>query len=274
MLNLLSLYKSEFGETKKSLGQHFLLNKHILRLIIQEAEIKKGNNVVEIGPGCGVLTYELLQTGANIKSVEIDNTLSYFLERYLHMFENFEILNKDFLLTTVEDFSQNQKIKFIGNLPYNVATKIIEHSIDFFEKIDLMVFMVQKEVADRIISTPKNKTYSSLSVFMQYFFEIKKIKEIGGKNFWPSTKVNSTILKFTPRKRYFEDILEERDFLTFVKTVFASKRKTLKNNLKNLKNIEKIIVEYFNNDKVRAEELSLENLIGFYKYVKDRQIDF
>jgi len=273
MLNLLSLYKSEFGETKKSLGQHFLLNRHILRLIIQEAEIKEGDSVVEIGPGCGVLTYELLQTGADVKSIEIDNTLSFFLEKYLHIFENFEILNKDFLLTTINDFPHTQRIKFIGNLPYNIATKIIEHTIDFFDKIDLMLFMVQKEVADRIISKPKSKTYSSLSVFMQYFFEIKKIKEIGGKNFWPATKVNSTILKFTPKKRYFEDILDEKDFLTFVKTAFASKRKTLKNNFRNFRNIEKIIVEYFNTDKVRAEELSLEDLIGFYKYVKDRQID-
>ncbi|MBZ4644038.1 MAG: rRNA (adenine1518-N6/adenine1519-N6)-dimethyltransferase [Deferribacteres bacterium] len=268
MLNLIQIFKGEFGHTKKSFGQHFLTNKHILKLICDEADIKEGDFVVEIGPGCGVLTYEILERNANLISVEIDKELAHFLKRYLHIYPNFQIINKDFLLTDYGDFGKNCLIKFVGNLPYNVSTKIVEHTVKFHNNIEIMVFMFQKEVADRIISRPKAKTYSSLSIFCQYFFNISKVKNLSGKNFWPSTKVESTVLKFVPKNRYFEDEKVEKDFLDFVKRCFVSKRKTIKNNLKSIDGIEKKINSFFGSDNVRGEELSVEDFIKFYEYIR------
>jgi len=270
MLNLIQIFKSEFGHTKKSFGQHFLVNKHILSVICDEAEVKQDDYVVEIGPGCGVLSYELLERNANVLCVEIDRDLAHFLRRYLHIYGNFNIINKDFMLTDTADYQTDKKIKFVGNLPYNVSTKIVEHTVNFHNSIDLMVFMFQKEVAERIISLPKNKTYSSLSVFCQYYFDIFKVKHLSGKNFWPTTKVESTVLKFLPKKRHFKDEDDEKDFLKFIKSCFVLKRKTLKNNLKHIENIEDKIKEFFGSDSVRAEELKLEDFIRFYEYLRSK----
>jgi len=268
MLNLIQIFKSEFGHTKKSFGQHFLVNKHVLGVICDEAKIKPDDYVVEIGPGCGVLTFELLERNAKVLCVEIDRDLVDFLKRYLHIYGNFNIINKDFMQTNMEDFETDKKIKFVGNLPYNVSTKIVEHTVNFFDNIDCMVFMFQKEVADRIVSLPKHKTYSSLSVFCQYYFHISKVRHLSGKNFWPTTKVESTVLKFLPKDRYFKKESIERDFLKFVKTCFLLKRKTLKNNLKHIEHIENKIKDFFGSDNVRAEELDLNEFINFYEYLR------
>lgn len=269
MLNLIKIFKSELGHTKKSFGQHFLVNKHILSVICDETEVKPDDFIVEIGPGCGVLTFELLERKAKVLCVEIDRDLAHFLRRYLHIYGYyFDIINKDFMQTNMEDFKTDKKIKFVGNLPYNVSTKIVEHTINFHNKIDRMVFMFQKEVADRIVSLPKHKTYSSLSVFCQYYFDIYKVKHISGKNFWPTTKVESTVLKFLPKERHFKEVSVEMDFLRFVKTCFILKRKTLKNNLRHIEHIEDKIKSFFGSDNMRAEELSISEFINFYEYLR------
>lgn len=265
MLNLLKIFKDEFGRTKKTLGQHFLTNNHVLELIVKSAGISADDFVVEIGPGCGVLTYEALKTDAHVKAIEVDGDLVEFLNRYLHLYKNFEVEHMDFLKMT--DLGTDKKVIFLGNLPYNISTKIVQHLVSFISQIKTAVFMFQKEVADRLISMPKHKTYSSISVFTQYFFEIEKIKNISGKNFLPTTKVESTILKLTPKERYFTEVEREKDFLKFVRECFVTKRKTLKNNLKNVADIEDKIEKFFGNKNIRGEEMELRDFIRFYEFI-------
>ncbi|MGA1846111.1 16S rRNA (adenine(1518)-N(6)/adenine(1519)-N(6))-dimethyltransferase RsmA [Deferribacter abyssi] len=264
MLNLLKAYKLEFQKTKKSLGQHFLTNKHIISEIVDNLELKHNENVVEIGPGCGVVTYELLQKNANVTVIEIDEQVCDFLDRYLYFYPNLKIINKDFLEIGRVELPYGN-LKFVGNLPYNVSVKILEKCIEFIDDMCLMVFMFQKEVADRIISKPNSKTYSSLSIFCQYYFDIKKIRNVSGVNFWPNTKVTSTILKFRPIKRYFDNVSVEKDFFKFVMAAFKSKRKTLKNNLNFLNKEQKNIIDEMLGEKIRGEQLSLNDFIKLYE---------
>ncbi|KAA0259017.1 ribosomal RNA small subunit methyltransferase A [Deferribacter autotrophicus] len=264
MLNLLKAYKLEFQKTKKSLGQHFLTNKHIISEIVDNLELKPDENVVEIGPGCGVVTYELLQKDINVTVVDIDEQVCDFLDRYLHFYKNLKIINKDFLAINRGELPDG-KLKFVGNLPYNVSVKILEKCVEFIDDVDLMVFMFQKEVADRIISEPNSKTYSSLSVFCQYYFDIKRVRNISGSNFWPNTKVTSTILKFVPRKRFFDDVSVEKEFFKFVMAAFKSKRKTLKNNLSFLSKEQKDIIDELLGEKIRGEQLSLDDFIRLFR---------
>ncbi|ADR18682.1 16S rRNA (adenine(1518)-N(6)/adenine(1519)-N(6))-dimethyltransferase RsmA [Calditerrivibrio nitroreducens] len=264
MLNLLNIYKNEFSKTKKSLGQHFLINQHYIEKILDAAYVSKDSRVLEIGPGCGALTVKILERGADLTAIEIDAVLVDFLKRYLHFYPNFKIIHSDF--TKIDKSLLDGRYNVVGNLPYYVSVPILEKCTELIENINTMTFMFQKEVADRIISTPSKKSYSSLSVFCQYFFDIKKIFNISGGNFWPTTKVESTVLHFIPKKRQFD--MDEKDFLNLVKLSFSSKRKMLKNNLHSIIDTG-LINEFFKRDNVRAEELSVEDFINFYNFLKN-----
>ncbi|MCX8084530.1 MAG: 16S rRNA (adenine(1518)-N(6)/adenine(1519)-N(6))-dimethyltransferase RsmA [Calditerrivibrio sp.] len=265
MLNLLEIYKQEFGKTKKSLGQHFLTNTHIMDKIIESANIVKGSKVLEIGPGCGVLTYRILEKGAELLAVEIDGELVNFLKRYLHYYQSFNIVHSDF--TKIDGSILHGKYIFVGNLPYYIAVQILEKCTELIDHVESLVFMFQREVAERIISPSKTKSYSSLSVFCQYFFEIKRVMNISGANFYPNAKVESTVLRFIPRKREFSEN-DEKAFLSLVKSSFLSKRKMLKNNLKGVIDIS-LIPLFFKRDNVRAEELSLVEFIEFFRFLRN-----
>lgn len=173
MLNLLDIYKREFGYTKKKFGQHFLTSKQFIDMIAESLASAECRQIVEIGPGCGVLTHAMLEKGASVTAVEIDEDLAEFLPRYLFIYKGFKVINADFMLIT-EDQLPDGKIAFAGNLPYNVSVDILMHCVKFFHKIEKMTFMFQKEVADRINAKPNNKEYTSLSVITSYFFEKKK----------------------------------------------------------------------------------------------------
>jgi len=266
MLKLTKIFRDEFGHTDKSFGQHFLVNGHYLNEIAETLGIDEDTNIVEIGPGCGALTLKFLERGAHVTAVEIDKKLVDFLERYLFFHDNLEIINDDFL--NIDKYQLPPRFSFAGNLPYNLSTKILMKTTAFHSQIDKMIFMFQKEVASRINAVPNTKDYSWISVISQYFFDIKKIRNIAGGNFWPKTKVNSTILLFTPRNRYFQDNSKEKEFIEMVKKSFVSKRKTLKNNLiKDIPDIEKILEELFNNKSIRAEQISLEGFITLYERI-------
>lgn len=268
MINLLAAFKEEVFFTKKSLGQHFLTNSHILQEIASSIGAKEGDNIVEIGPGCGVLTQYLAETKANIKALEIDDELSEFLKRYLCCYKNLEIINTDALQMDFSSLFPNQKVYFTGNLPYNLSVKIFEKTA-YVKNIQSAVFMFQKEVADRISAKPKTREYSSLSVFSSYYFNIEKIRDIGGGNFFPNAKVMSSVLKFTPKKEKLIDAKNEKDFFALVRKSFAQKRKILTNNLKDIKNIGEILKKCGLTEKARAEELSLDQFITLFGHIHE-----
>lgn len=266
MINLLTAFKEERFFTKKSLGQHFLTNRHLLEEITTSLGAKEGDNIVEIGPGCGVLTQHLAETNANIKALEIDNELSEFLKRYLFMYKNLEIINIDALKIDFSSLFPNDNVFITGNLPYNLSVKIFEKTA-YVKNIQTAVFMFQKEVAERIAAKPKTKEYSSLSVFSSYYFNIEKIRDIGGGNFFPNAKVMSTVLKFTPKKEKLLDEQHEKDFFSLVRKSFAQKRKILTNNLKDVNNIGEILKKCGFTEKIRAEELSINDFIKLFECI-------
>lgn len=264
MIDLVKSYRAENKFTRKSLGQHFLIDKSILNLIITNCNIEKTDVILEVGAGCGVLTQMLLESGANVVAVEVDKDLCDFLERYLFYYPNLSIINTDFLKYSIE----NGPVKIVGNLPYNRAANILIHTTNYINNIKQMVLMFQKEVAERIISTTHKKSYGYLSVLVQYYFEIKMLATVKGNCFWPSTKVDSMILLFIPKKTFMFDKADEKEFFKFVKDCFRLKRKTLRNNLLHYKNINKLSDYLSNNLNVRAEELSLEDFVYMFNKLK------
>lgn len=266
MLDLLKLFKEEQGRTKKAFGQHFLTNTHILDLIVSAAEIEKGDHVLEIGPGCGVLTHRLLEAGANVTAVDIDGELVSFLKRYLHVYKNFRVIHSDFMEFDTS-LLETDRLKIIGNLPYNVSVDITAKCTELHGITDRMIFMYQKEVADRIAAKSGSKAYSSITVMTDYFYDKKKIKDISGGNFYPNTKVFSSILKFTPHAK--EDVGNEKEFLAFLRRCFTQKRKTLRNNLMGVDNPETVIEKAGLKPSIRAEEMNLEDFIHLFRIIND-----
>ena len=256
MINLLEAFKNEDSFTKKKFGQHFLTNKAILDKIIEAANITENDNVIEIGPGCGVLTQLITETKASTIALEIDTELMEFLNRYLFFYKNLTIINQDASTADYDKIYEDKPV-IIGNLPYNVSVKIFEKAA-MRKNIKNMVFMFQKEVADRIIAKPNSKAYSSLSVFTSYFFDTIKIKDISGANFWPNANVMSTVLKFVPKKEREFTGEKEQQFFKFLRHAFRQKRKTLKNNLHDIDDISSLLSQAGLINTSRAEELTLE----------------
>lgn len=269
MINLLEAFKNEDGFTKKKFGQHFLTNHAFLEKIITSADITSDDCVIEIGPGCGVLTQLIAETGADAVAFEIDDSLIEFLNRYLFFYKNLKILKQDASVADYNNIFNGRPVIIIGNLPYNLSVKIFEKA-GSRDLIKCMVFMFQKEVADRITAKPCSKAYSSLSVYSSYMYDIVKIKDIGGGNFWPNANVMSTVLKFIPKNNKSFSGEEEKLFFSFLRNCFRLKRKTLKNNLHDINNIEQYIQLAGLNTSVRAEEMNLEDFERLFRIIYDK----
>ena len=247
---------------KKKFGQNFLKDINIVKRIVDVSEIDKNSLVIEVGPGGGVMTRELASRAKNVLAYEIDNDLSDELYKRLDGFDNVDILFQDFLTSDlVSDVSNYNydKLYFVSNVPYYITTpillKIIESGLEFSK----IVIMVQKEVGDRFTTSPGSREYGSITVFLNYFYDIKKEFFVSRKQFVPEPNVDSLIVSFSPKK----DKLELNDYNFFERLIrdsFQFKRKTLRNNLKNydLKVIESVLKEYDYDLSVRAENLSTE----------------
>jgi 16S rRNA (adenine1518-N6/adenine1519-N6)-dimethyltransferase len=266
MIDLIKSYRAENRSTKKSLGQHFLINRDALNAIVENCSISDRDIFLEIGAGCGILTQALLERNAEVVAIEVDKALCDFLERYLFYYPELTIKNVDFLEYSIKE----GKIKIVGNLPYNRAASILIHTVNYIERIEQMVLMFQREVAERILSTPNKRSYGYLSVIIQYYFDIKLIMTLKGDSFWPTTKVDSMILMFAPKKNFPLAKENESSFFRFVKDCFKMKRKTLKNNLKGYENIENLSDYIKRNVKVRAEELTLNDFIFIFEMLYNK----
>ena len=175
---------------------------------------------------------------------------------------NYKIIYKDFLLSNPNDLLEKYKetkLYIIANLPYYITTPIIMHVIDLQLPIDKMVLMVQKEVGNRFQATPHMKEYNSLTIFLNYYFEIKKILDVSRNVFLPRPNVDSIVVQFT-RKKCQMNVKDKKLFFKLIKDSFKQKRKTIKNNLRqyNLENIEMILKKYGYDLSVRAEDLSID----------------
>ncbi len=254
---------------QRQAGQNFLIDKNVLNKIIQTANLKKDDIVLEIGPGFGILTQELVKRVKKVIAVELDKRMAISLKAKFKNFSNLEIIQNDIL--KVQDIKckiQNNKYKIVANIPYNITSAILRKFLSEEPKPCEMVLLIQKEVAKRIIAKPKEM--SLLSVSTQFYGQPKIVSIVSKNSFWPKPKVDSAIIKIVLQK--INKTINEKDFFNLARTGFSNRRKQLKNNLKCLEVrppniIEKIFQELNFNFKIRAQELSVEDWIKLYKKI-------
>ena len=218
---------------KRKWGQHFLVRERYVQRMIELAGVRAGDQVLEIGPGRGVLTRALLEIGAFVKAVEIDPTLQGFLQQEFAGSSEFQLLCGDALALPIEEIlPASQPARIVANLPYNVATAIFFHLLPWREYWNSWTLMVQYEVAQRICATAEGgKSFGTLSLAGSLGFERKLAFEVPPDAFAPSPKVNSAVVHLWPRKSGWSQE-QEQNFLEFVRRLFQQRRKTLIGNLK------------------------------------------
>ena len=251
---------------KKKFGQNFLKDQNILDKIVNKSEVDKDTLVIEIGVGAAALTKTVAPNAYKLLGYEIDTTLKPILEDKLKEYNNIDIIYDDFLNRNVnEDIKKYnyKKIYVIANLPYYITTPIITKLIDDNVNVDKMVVMVQKEVGDRFNAKPDTKNYNSLTVFLNYYFDINKLMDVSRKCFVPEPNVDSVIIELK-RKETKYNVKNEKIFFKLVRDAFTHKRKNLRNNLKgyDLEKIENVLKEYNLDLNVRAEHLTIDQFIN------------
>jgi len=249
---------------KKHLGQHFLTDENIAKNIVEGLSYENYNNVMEVGPGMGVLTKYLLDKEQNIYLAEIDTeSIDYLKKNYAKATE--ESFVGDFLK---QDFSfmNGEQIAIIGNFPYNISSQILFKIIDYYQQVPEMVGMFQKEVAERTAAVPRTKDYGILSVLVQAYYDVTYLFTVHENVFNPPPKVKSGVIRLSrnPKKGLAGN---EVLFKQIVKAGFGQRRKKLSNSWKVL-NIPEALKTHEFLDK-RAEELSVEDFIQFTQLWKD-----
>ena len=238
-------------QPRKRFGQNFLVDHQIINQIISTISPKNDDSIVEIGPGKGAITFPLLEYLDHLSVIEIDRDLVSMLE--LEEQEKLTIYQSDALTF---DFSQiSNKIRVIGNLPYNISSPLLFHLLDYRDQIVDMTFMLQKEVVDRIVAPPGNKTYGRLSVMMQAFYEVELMFVVPKESFEPQPKIESAILYLKTKEQPL--VKNSKPLEEIVKLAFSQRRKTLKNCLKSVLNQSQTEIDL----SQRAEMLSTENFV-------------
>ena len=249
---------------KKQLGQYWLKQKSVLNKIIDSADLKKEDLVIEIGPGLGILTKELAEKAGKVIAIEKDSSLIHILRENLQELKNIEIIFGDALKT---DFNHFKDYKIVANLPYYAATAIIRKLLESETKPKLMILMLQKEVAQRIC--PKSSKMSLLAISIQLYADAKIIDYVSKNAFSPKPKVDSAIIKIKPLTNNRESVNIDL-FFKIVKAGFSQPRKQLLNNLsKNLKLPKEEIKIWLNNNDIdsikRGQDLNLNDWLALTK---------
>lgn len=221
---------------KKSLGQNFLIDTNILKKIVEAAQLKEGSAVIEIGPGIGALTEQLARSAAKVAAFEIDQRLLPILKDTLSPYPNVKVIHQDVLKADVkgtmeEEFSANQDVMVVANLPYYVTTPIIMKLLEDQLPIRGIVVMLQKEVAERISASPGSKEYGSLSIAIQYYTKAEIVMVVPKTVFVPQPNVDSAVIRLTKRDKPPVEVKSESFFFQVTKASFAQRRKTILNNL-------------------------------------------
>ena len=218
-----------FGMQKK-FGQNFLINAHIRQELISALGFSAGDTVWEVGPGLGSMTSLLLEAGADLTVFEIDRGFVQLLTFYFGSYHSFHLIEGDVLKTWKTEYQRHAPKAFFGNLPYNIAAKLIAATIEAECFFDCMVITVQKEVGLRMTAAPGSADYSSFSLLCQWAYDVEPIRDIAPAAFWPKPNVESRALRFT-KKQSPQPVRDARLFLSLVRGLFSARRKTVKNNL-------------------------------------------
>ena len=250
---------------KKKYGQNFIKDENLINKIVDSAEISKDSLVIEIGPGMGALTTKILNKCKQGIIYEIDVELKEYLEDKLNKYNNYKLIFEDFLKRNVKNKLKEfdyKELLIVANLPYYITTPIIKKIIEDEILADKIVIMIQKEVADRFSAKVNTKDYSSLTVFLNYYYDIKKLFNVSKNMFYPKPEVDSSVILMSKRKdkEFIKDI---NKFNEIVRDSFKYKRKNLRNNLQgyDLVKIDEILNKYNLSLTSRAENVPLHVFI-------------
>lgn len=254
-------------KAKKSYGQHFLIDEAVSSQIADSLQMEAGlKNVLEIGPGKGMLTKYLLEKDFNFKVVEADRDMVTYLERHYPMLQE-RIISSDFLKLELDQLFEQEPLAIIGNYPYNISSQIIFKMLDYKDLVPEMVGMFQKEVAERIVAGPGSKIYGVISVLAQAYYEGELLIHIGPEAFDPPPKVQSAVIRLK-RKENLEIDCDPKLFKRVVKQSFSQRRKMLRNTMKSfIKGDELLKDDFF---QQRPEQLSVADFVKLSNWIQER----
>lgn len=294
-MNIPSLLKSYGFSPLKRFSQNFLTDERIADRIVTALELTKDDVVIEVGPGLGILTERLLDTGAKVLTIEIDRGFADILHKRFGGRDNFEIVNQDALKISYKElfcsrvgcahqkqvdknggqslsYNDDKRFKVVSNLPYNISTPIIFKFFEERECFSTLILMLQKEVADRIVSKPDTKEYGVLSIFVQLLADVKTEFQVPPSCFYPKPKVYSSVVRFDILQKPRVEIGDIIFFRKVVKAAFGHRRKTLLNALKSLKLSASHLRNAFElsgiDPKKRGETLSIKDFANLSNELK------
>ncbi|VFP87065.1 16S rRNA (adenine(1518)-N(6)/adenine(1519)-N(6))-dimethyltransferase RsmA [Candidatus Erwinia haradaeae] len=243
---------------KKRFGQHFLHDQYIINTIINAICPQYGQVMLEIGPGLGALTEKIEPLINKLTVIEIDRDLALYLKNNSQLKDKINILHQDALIFDFSNFShkQGQLLRIFGNLPYNISTPLIFHLFSHINVIDDMHFMLQKEVADRLLANPGNKSYGRLSVMSQYYCQMFPVILVPANALTPTPKVKSTVVRFIPIRTIIQSPTRINSLNRITTAAFNQRRKKIRNSLQYLISLEELIKMNISPD-LRAENISV-----------------
>ena len=255
-------------KAKKQLGQNFLIDDNIKRKIISEINASENDLIIEIGPGKGAITKLLKSFNSFLIAYELDTDLKEYLDNLVD--KKTTVFYKDILKANIKEDVKDinyQNMYIVGNLPYYITTPIIESITKQNLKFNSFVIMVQKEVAERFMAKPGTKDFGYFTVYLNYYYDIKKVCDVSKNSFSPVPKVDSTVIKLISKNS--NNNIDIEKYLAFLKRCFQQKRKTLKNNITNEEwlNAKKVLDKYNLPDSIRAEQLNEDQLLEIYREI-------
>ena len=251
----------------KNLGQNFLVDDETVLGIVNTANISKDDLVIEIGPGLGTLTKELLERAGQVTCIELDKRMIEILQDRFSMYNNFELINNDVLKVNLKEIIKKANMantKIVANLPYYITTPIIMKLLEERLEIETITVMIQKEVADRLITKPGTGDTGAITYAIHYYSEPKRVLEVPNTAFIPEPKVNSNVIQLKILEEPKVKVEDEEKLFDLIKTAFMQKRKTLVNGLANSnkygtkEQIEQALTNLNIDLKIRPEKLALE----------------
>ncbi len=247
-----------YAPPRKRFGQHFLHDRTIVDRIVSAFDPKPDETIVEIGPGRGALTLPLLERAQRLHVVELDRDLAARLPTLAAGRGELIVHQADALAFDLFTLARpDQRVRLIGNLPYNISTPLLFHLIEQIDAIDDMLFMLQREVAERLAAPPGTKTYGRLSVMIQWRFDVELLFGVGPGAFHPPPQVDSSVVRLLPRRTHGIAISDPDSFQRVVRAAFGQRRKTLRNSLRLLLD-DAAFARADIDPRRRAEDLTLE----------------
>ena len=267
-------------KANKDLGQNFLINEEVVENIINSSEISKEDLIIEIGPGLGTLTKELIKRAGKVVCIELDKKMIKILKDRFITSSNLEILNEDVLQVDLNELIKKhkgndniKKAKIVANLPYYITTPIIMKLLEDKLDIESITVMIQKEVADRLIEIPGGKNTGAITYTIYYYCESEKIMEVSNNSFIPEPDVTSEVIKMKLRNKPAVEIENPKVMFMIIKSAFMQRRKTLLNALTNTQVFAskqeglKILKKLNLDENVRAENLSIQDYANIAKEI-------